>query len=45
MVEQGSKIVDITAQLMINVVAVSNQVREFVNEISHTYKEQSDAMS
>ncbi|MPM96870.1 Methyl-accepting chemotaxis protein IV [bioreactor metagenome] len=44
-VERGSKIVDITAQSMINVVSGSDQVREFVNEIARTSKEQSDAVS
>lgn len=44
-VERGSKIVDITAQSMINVVAGTDKVREFVNEIASTSKEQSDAVS
>lgn len=44
-VERGSQIVDITAQSMINVVAGSDQVREFVNDIARTSKEQSDAVS
>ncbi len=44
-VERGSKIVDITAQSMTNVVAGSDQVRKFVNDIARTSKEQSDAVS
>jgi len=44
-VERGSQIVDITAQSMINVVAGSDQVRDFVNDIARTSKEQSDAVS
>lgn len=44
-VERGAKIVDNTAQSMINVVTGSDQVREFVNEIARTSKEQSDAVS
>jgi methyl-accepting chemotaxis protein len=44
-VERGSKIVDITAQSMINVVAGSDHVREFVDDIARASKEQSDAVS
>lgn len=44
-VERGSEIVEITAQSMTNVVTGSDQVREFVNDIARTSKEQSDAVS
>ncbi|WP_312045677.1 methyl-accepting chemotaxis protein [Anaerotignum sp.] len=44
-VKQGSNIVDCTAQSMINVVEGSEQVREFVNEIARTSKEQSNAVA
>ena len=44
-VERGSEIVEITAKSMTNVVTGSDQVREFVNDIARTSKEQSDSVS
>lgn len=44
-VELGSKIAEITAQSMINVVEGTNKIRGFVNEIACTSKEQSDKVS
>lgn len=44
-VELGSKIAEVTAQSMINVVEGTNKVQSFVNEIARTSKEQSDTVS